>query len=481
MDNRNDVIVLGRGIHGLIAANLLAREGVSVISCEAQPIEGVADSITAGSYAGPCAHFPIILSAATANALEIEGETLIRPAVMDRVRDLAGLLYELSERIPDYDEKGWKDLWSLFETGHTLSGRDAQDQALFADLMRLNSADFAEKYGESEAEQGLLCALAVMGYDHGPARQGSAAGLVGAALCPEDSILICGGLSALMTHLQDKSADYGVRMERGRFVKSLSITNGQAKGVMMDDDAELEADLILSDMNPIRLFENLVGTNHLPDAFSRRLRAMQGRMRAARVVMTLDDMPQFEGLSPETQAQQLRQGAVLCPSVEYCRLADQEARSEGGATRPVLSLILPTLSDPSLAPAGQHVVSVLAQYFDPALPAEEDNQQAVLDAVVQAMEMVSPGIADQVLGARIFMGAALDQTIGPFNRSEQLSAQPIIQVLASLSGHHALGYDQPLQGLMMVGYGVEAGGAAHLSSSGTRAAQAVLQLLKKAA
>ena len=481
MAERSDVILLGKGIHGLIAANLLAREGVSVTLCEEQPIEGMLDSITPGAYVGPCAHFPVILSENTARALEIKGETLIRPAVMDRIGDLAGLLYELSGRIPAYDEKGWKDLWALFETGNALSGRSGDDQALFADLMRLNAADFAEKYATDASEQGVLCAMAVMGYDHGPARQGSAAGLIGAALCPGECMVVCGGLSALIAHLQDKAADYGVRVESQRKVASLVIDQGRVKGVMMEDESRLDTDMVLADINPIRLFEGLVGQANLPDPFTRRLRAMQGRMRIARVVMTLDDFPRFVTLPEDTQAEQARQGFIICPDIDYCRTADQESRSDGGATRPVMSVVMPTLSDPSLAPTGQHVISVLAQYYDPSLPADEDNQQAILDSVVQALEQVSPGLTDKVLGAQIWMGAALDQSIGPFNRSEQLSGQPIIQVLASLSGHHALGYDQPLQGLMMVGYGAEAGGAAHLSASGTRAAQAILKLLRKAA
>lgn len=472
-----DVILLGQGVHGLVAANLLAREGVSVLVCDPVPAQGAQDDITDDSMVDACAHFPLCLSADTARVLEIEGQDFFQPEIIGRIRKIAGLLFGLSARVPAYDEKGWRDLWSVFETGKVLADQSDQDQALFADLMKLSAVDFAEKHANDTLEQGVLCAMAVMGYDHGPTRQGSAAGLVGAALQPEGTITLSGSLSRIMAHLRDRALDYGVRFESERMVTSLVMEGNRATGVTLNDDRRVDARVVLSDMNPLHLFEDLCAQSDLPDLFHRRLNAMQRRSRAVRMTMCVEGKPVFSHLPADGHDAIAASGFVYAPDPQYCVAADREARSDGGASHPILSVIVPTLSNPALAPAGQHTISVLAQYFDPSLPAEEDNQQSVLDACVLALEKICPDIAQNVLGARVFMGPVLDRTIGPFNRSEQLSAQPVIQILASLSGHHALGFDQPIDRLMLVGYGAEAAGAPHLAANGTRAAAAIMALL----
>ena len=76
--------------------------------------------------------------------------------------------------------------------------------------------------------------------------------------------------------------------------------------------------------------------------------------------LALDGLPDFNAM-PGPGAH-LRGAISISPSVEYMERAYDDAKYGRFSRRPYIDIVIPTLTDPSLAPPGKHVMSCFVQY-----------------------------------------------------------------------------------------------------------------------
>jgi phytoene dehydrogenase-like protein len=167
---------------------------------------------------------------------------------------------------------------------------------------------------------------------------------------------------------------------------------------------------------------------------------------------------------------------LISPSVEYMKTALSEARAVGGSQLPSVSMTIPSLLTPEFAPEGKHVVSILAQFFDPSLEDSEENRNNVATSVARAIEVVAPGFSNQVEEIAVFMGDKLDSVMGPLSRDSFQGNLPLNQIFATHFGYHSLGAELPFQNLLMCGYGPEASACAHTNNGGVNVATHITQI-----
>ena len=104
----------------------------------------------------------------------------------------------------------------------------------------------------------------------------------------------------------------------------------------------------------------MVGAEHLPDEFVDDVSRYKFRGSSGKVNLALDALPDFTCLPGP--GPHLRGAISISPSVDYMERAYDEAKYGRFSRRPYIDMVIPSLTDPSVAPPGKHVMSCFVQY-----------------------------------------------------------------------------------------------------------------------
>jgi phytoene dehydrogenase-like protein len=237
------------------------------------------------------------------------------------------------------------------------------------------------------------------------------------------------------------------------------IKNGRAYGVALANGDEILANVISSSVDPRLTFVKMIDPGLLPDEFMEGVNRYKFRGSSGKVNMALDALPNFKCM-PGVGAH-LRGAMSISPSVEYMEKAYDEAKYGHWSTRPYIDMVIPTLTDPSVAPAGKHVLSCFVQYapykLAPGLNWDTEKEKFG-DAVVNTIAEFAPNIKDIILHRQVVTPLDLEREWG-------LSEGNIFQGELSLEQLFFLrpvaGYAQfrtPIKNLYMCGSATHPGG-----------------------
>jgi phytoene dehydrogenase-like protein len=131
------------------------------------------------------------------------------------------------------------------------------------------------------------------------------------------------------------------------------------------------------------------------------------------VNLALDALPDFtaiRGAGPH-----LRGAISISPSVDYMERAYDEAKYGRYSRRPYVDIVIPSLTDPSVAPPGKHVMSCFVQYAPYNLKEEgtwDDHREAFGDAVLNTIAEYAPNIKDVILHRQVLTPLDIERTFG---------------------------------------------------------------------
>ena len=104
----------------------------------------------------------------------------------------------------------------------------------------------------------------------------------------------------------------------------------------------------------------MVGEKNLDSDFVKKINRFRMRGSSGKVNLAVDKIPEFAcrpGIGPH-----LKGDIAIAPSIEYLEKAYDEAKYGEFSKRPYINMVIPSLTDPTLAPPGKHVVSCFVQY-----------------------------------------------------------------------------------------------------------------------
>jgi phytoene desaturase len=180
----------------------------------------------------------------------------------------------------------------------------------------------------------------------------------------------------------DAIAENGGEVVVGSEVTGIQVDEGRTTGVEVDG-TRLRAEAVVSNADARLTFEQLVGTEHLPDRFTRRLSRMRPSVSACLVyAATTLDLEQFgighvnfvfKSWDHEETYAKMQEGAPWC-----------------------MAISVPTLSDSALAPEGEHlVVNTALLPFDAGVSWREEKDRYT-ELLVDEMDAVLPGFRDNL-------------------------------------------------------------------------------------
>src|SRR4029079_4898129 len=120
------------------------------------------------------------------------------------------------------------------------------------------------------------------------------------------------------------------------------------------------AGMVLSSVDPHLTFLKFIEASALPGEFLDDVRRYKFRGASGKVNLALDALPNFSCL-PGSGAH-LRGAISISPSVDYMERAYDQAKYGEFSSRPYVDMVIPTLTDPSVAPPGKHILSCFVQY-----------------------------------------------------------------------------------------------------------------------
>jgi phytoene dehydrogenase-like protein len=130
------------------------------------------------------------------------------------------------------------------------------------------------------------------------------------------------------------------------------------------------------------------------------------------VNLALDALPDFASL--RGSGPHLRGAISISPSVDYMERAYDEAKYGRFSRRPYIDVVIPSLTDPSVAPPGKHVMSCFVQYAPYALAEGtwDGQREAFGDAVVDTLAEYAPNLRDIILHRQVLTPLDIERTVG---------------------------------------------------------------------
>jgi phytoene dehydrogenase-like protein len=282
-----------------------------------------------------------------------------------------------------------------------------------------------------------------------------------------------GGTGAISNAIAGAAREAGAEIRTSASVARILTREGRATGVVLANGDELEADLVISSVDPHLTFEKFLDPADLPADFLDEVARFRFRGSSGKVNLALDALPDFRCL-PGPGAH-LRGAISVSPSVDYMERAYDQAKYGEFSRRPYIDTVIPTLTDPSVAPPGKHVLSCFVQYapYKLARGTWDDQREAFGDAVVDTLAEYAPNIRNIILHRQVLTPLDLEREFGLTEGNIFQGELTLEQLFFLRPAPGWAKYTTPLRNLWMCGSATHPGGGI-MGAPGRNAALRIL-------
>jgi phytoene dehydrogenase-like protein len=523
-----DAVVVGGGHNGLVAGAYLAKAGLRTLVLEKRAtLGGTVETrpLADGKRAPGLFHTVGRLRPSVARELGLRGHglTLVAPEVrafapqpdgravtlwadaartagelrawsvadgaawveFDRhVRALAAFVASLNDATPPATSGGsLADAITGLLLGRAFKKLSKDDARQLLRILPMAIADFVAESFESEPVRAAIAMRAVGFTALGAWSMGTTAALLADSAGNDggaagQTVYAKGGPGALAGALAAAARGFGAQIRTDANVVGVTTQDGRVTGVALASGDVIAAPIVASGLDPKRTLLGLLPPLELGPNLRWRAGNIRQPGRVARVNLGLSALPAFPAAGEREDAARHLRGRILVGATGIDDLERAFDASKYGRVSDdlLLEATIPTLVDPSLAPDGGHVMSVIAQYVPYRLADgtwDAAARESLGDRVVARLESVAPGIAGLVTAREVLTPVDLEAEYGltgghPYHQEPGLDAWFAWRPLA---GHAR--YRMPVAGLYLVGPGAHPGGGV----TGAPAQNAVKEIL----
>jgi phytoene dehydrogenase-like protein len=523
MNNKYDVVVIGGGHNGLVNAAYLARAGKKVLVLERRYVLGgaaVTEEVFPGFKYSVCSYVVSLLRPEIIRELDLPRHGLeILPLdgtftpmlsgdYLWRVNDHAKTRREIARHsrldAEAYDEYGkamiemahfvkpimsmtppdptslnLRGLLDLLFLGRRFKRLPAEDKYNQVQLMTMSAVDFLDQWFETDVLKATMSASGIIGTFLGVRSPGTAYVLLHHYMGEIDGAfrswgLSRGGTGAISNAIADAAREAGAEIRTEAPIARIVVKNGQAKGVVLTNGDEIQAGVVSSSVDPRLTFIKMIGEEQLPGDFVDDLKRYKYRGSSGKVNLALDGLPDFKSL-PGT-GPHLRGAISISPSVDYMERAYDEAKYGRFSRRPYIDIVVPSLTDPSVAPPGKHVLSCFVQYAPYHLKEGDwdEKRDEFGDTVIDTIAQHAPNIKDLILHRQVLTPLDLEREFGLSEGNIFQGELTLEQLFFLRPAPGWAQYRTPIRNLYMCGSATHPGGGV----MGAPGRNAALQLLK---
>jgi phytoene dehydrogenase-like protein len=456
-----DIVVIGGGHNGLTAAAYLARAGRKVLVLERRHLLGgaaVTEEVFKGFRFSVCSYVVSLLRPEIIRELDLprhgleilpldgtftpmpSGDYLWRTndhaksrreiarhsrldaeaydeygrAMVEMGRFVKPILGMLPPDPTSLDPRGLRQLLFLLRR---FQGLPRDDQYNQVQLMTMSAADFLDQWFETDVLKATMAASGIIGTFLGVRSPGTAYVLLHHYMGEIDGAfrswgLARGGTGAISNAIADAARAAGVDIRSETEVERILVHGNRAQGVVLKNGDEIRARVVVSSVDPRLTFLRFLEPGALPDDFLADIRRYKFRGSSAKVNLALDALPDFTSL--RGPGAHLRGAISISPSLDYMERAYDEAKYGRFSSRPYMDIVIPSLTDPSVAPPGKHVMSCFVQYapYHLAESTWDEQREAFGDTVIDTLAEYAPNVRDIVLHRQVVTPLDLERDWG---------------------------------------------------------------------
>ncbi|HXY78349.1 MAG TPA: NAD(P)/FAD-dependent oxidoreductase [Candidatus Acidoferrales bacterium] len=527
MADKRDAVIIGGGHNGMVTAFYLARAGFKPLVLERNEQVGgaaVSDEFHPGFRCSTLAHTagPIRPDIVRDMQLEQHGLRLITPEVcvtafspdgraltlfqdasksaeaiaafsqkdaakypefQQSLAKIGKVIAEaLSTTPPDVDHPSAGDVWSMLKTGRAIRNLGKKEMYRLLRWGPMAVADLAAEYFETDLLRAVVAGRGIFGTFLGPWSAGSALVLlIRAAGDPHpagSAFFAAGGMGAITQAMKSAATAAGAEIRTSADVIEIRVQNGTATGVLLSTGEEIPARAVISNADPKHTLLKLTDPMHLSPDFVQKLQHYRGNGTVAKVNLALAGLPKFTALK-NGDATALAGRIHIGHGTDYLERAFDEAKYGSFSRQPYLEATIPSLTDPTLAPEGKHVMSIYMQYAPYKLKGNWDQQRKVLgQTVVETLAEYAPNLPELILTHQIITPRDLEEVYGMTGGQifhGELALDQFFTMRPLLGWAR---YRTPIENLYLCGSGAHPG-AGLTGGSGANAAREIVKHLEK--
>jgi len=527
MSETRDVIIIGGGHNGLVTSFYLAKAGFKPLVLERSAQTGgaaITEEFSPGFRCSTLSHSagPLLPEIVSDMQLARHGLKLLTPEVavtalspdgraLVLYNDTARAVQEISkfsakdaerypafqqslEKIgrvisdalkltpPNIDDPSRGDLWAMLQTGRALRKLGKKDMYRLLRWGPMAVADLVAEFFETELLRAAIAARGIFGTAMGPWSAGSSLVLLiraaGDSHPSGSSSFATGGAGAITQAMSAAAKEAGAEIRTSTEVKEVRVKDGAATGVALAGGEEISAKAVISNADPRRTLLTLVDPTHLTPDFVMKLQNIRMQGTVAKVNLALSALPKFTALNGKDDA--LRGRIHIGPEIDYLERAFDESKYGNFSPHPYLEVTIPSLTDPSLAPNGKHVMSIYMQYAPFKLKNAdwETQRNALGETVVKTLAEYAPDLPSLVEDGQIITPKDLETTYGLTGGHIYHGELALDQFFTMRPLLDWARYNTPIQNLYLCGSGTHPG-AGLTGGSGANAARELLKILRR--
>ncbi len=521
---RYDAIVIGGGHNGLTCAAYLARAGRKVVVLERRhvlggaavteevfpgfkfsvasyvvsllrpeiirdldlprhgmellPLDGTLTPMPDGNYLWRVNdHYKSRREIARHSRLDAEAYDDYGKAMVEMGRFAKPILSMLPPDPTSLDPRGLLELLSIGRRFRNMRYHDRLNQV---QLLTMSAVDFLDQWFETDVLKATMSASGIIGTFLGVRSPGTAYVLLHHYMGEIDGAfrswgLSRGGTGAVSNAIASAAREQGAEIRTETTVTRILTKNGRATGVVLENGDEIAANVVVSSVDPNLTFLKFMDDRELPSDFVDGVRRYKFRGSSGKVNLALDTLPNFTcmpGVGPH-----LRGAISISPSVDYMERAYDDAKYGDFSQRPYIDMVIPSLTDPSVAPPGKHVMSCFVQYAPYHLKDgtwDDRRREAFGDAVINAIAEYAPNIKDIILHRQVLTPLDIEQVFG-LTEGNIFQGELTLEQLFFLRPVPGWArYSTPIERLYMCGAATHPGGGI-MGAPGKNAAERIIK------
>jgi len=519
-----DVIVLGAGHNGLVAAAYLARGGMKTLVVERRPIVGgacVTEEIFPGYKFSTTSYVLSLLRPEIIRDLRLrehgleilpcrtsftpfpDGRSLLLGLGPDEdARQIARFSRKDAEAYPRFNaaiarmadfvrptlamlppslpSPGVGDLLGLLRLGNRFRRLSLADQTLLLKTMTMSCSALLDEWFESKELKAGFAATGTIGTYGSPRAPGTAFVFLHYYLGEVDGSagswgFVRGGMGGVTQALAAATRSHGAEIRVGAPVERILVADGAARGVVLQGGEEIRGRSVVSNADPKRTFLRLMERSRLPPDFVRGIENVRCVGNSAKINLALSEPPGFTALPGD--GPHLRGSIQVCgDDPAYLEEAFEDYRAGRPSRRPYLDIVLPSTVDTTLAPSGHHIMSISIK-FVPYRLAEGDwpsRREALGDLAVDTLAAYAPNLRRAILHRQVLTPLDFEEVYGLTGGNICHGDMALDQLFAMRPLLGWARYRTPIDNLYMCGSGTHPGGGV-MGAPGRNAARVILK------
>ncbi|MEO6888639.1 MAG: NAD(P)/FAD-dependent oxidoreductase [Ktedonobacteraceae bacterium] len=513
-----DAIIIGAGHNGLVAAGYLARAGKKVLVLEQRDRVGGACTLEEpfpGFTMSPCAYVVSLLRPEIIRDLELHRygfDAYVKdPQMFVPFLDGNYLFFRAStektiegiRRFSPHDAEAYPRFLQFFDRASEIlnpilleeppSPADlaarfrGEDEEIYRRLMFGSLYDMLDDYFESDYMRAAWAGQGVIGSFIGPKTPGSvyvAWHHMFGEVNGEHGMwgYVRGGMGRISFAMAASAEAHGAVIRTDARVAKILVHNGRAEGVRLENGEELRAGAVLSNADPKRTFLQFCADAGLDKGFLKRIEHFKTESGVIKLNIALKELPSFTCLPGTTPGLQHAGSCDITPTPDWVQEAFEDAERGELSQKPYIEAYMQSATDPTIAPAGKHTISMFCQYAPYHLKGREWSEEVkneMADRIIATMTSFAPNFADAVLERQVLSPLDIEQRYGLPNGNIFQGEITPDQLFSFRPTQECARYRTPIAGLYLCGSGSHPGGGV-MGAPGHNAAQALLSDWAKA-